>query len=437
MAKYEKKPQRTSNKAERNQNPEVHHYAGELTRTLNRYLIVPKEAKQLVVDKFLSNPFDVVAQSWLEHLNLLVRKGEETESVRRKRAQDRVSDIIPLLNSWRPLTVLDVGGADGYILEALGQKLQLPRTDLYVLEVQSFTNDQVTYLKWENNQIPLEESSVDLVLMNQFMHHISRAELMTCLAEINRVLTPNGRIVIREHDALASELYYNFLQLIHYFWYHLNREEIAPLNLLSAVQVSELFKFFEWTCLEQTRYNPLKEIQRRYYAVYVRRGLVYLDDRTAVLCEMLKPEVQEEMVLKIRKSSLEYPLILRVADVEPWLPVPYREVITLKSKVKTVRIPREGEMDIALIYGLISLDIRLRALFHVTSNLSKLEFDEWFWQPNGERRLRSLQPEQGTKRLSISDIVFEYRHESFRNGIVMLGQFLELEEDGKGTLWDE
>lgn len=51
--------------------------------------------------------------------------------------------------------------------------------------------------------VPLEiaEASVDLVMMNQGLHHLPQHELLAFLASVRRVLRPGGLFIVREHDA--------------------------------------------------------------------------------------------------------------------------------------------------------------------------------------------------------------------------------------------
>ena len=47
----------------------------------------------------------------------------------------------------------------------------------------------------------IADASVDLVTMNQGLHHLPQQELMSFLAHVYRVLRPGGLFIVREHDA--------------------------------------------------------------------------------------------------------------------------------------------------------------------------------------------------------------------------------------------
>ena len=47
----------------------------------------------------------------------------------------------------------------------------------------------------------IPDGSVGLVTMNQGLHHLPQAELMSFLADVFRVLRPGGLLIVREHDA--------------------------------------------------------------------------------------------------------------------------------------------------------------------------------------------------------------------------------------------
>merc|ERR1711871_278065 len=50
-------------------------------------------------------------------------------------------------------------------------------------------------------QTEIPSSSIDLVTMNQGLHHLPQEKLGEFLVEIKRILRPGGLFVFREHDA--------------------------------------------------------------------------------------------------------------------------------------------------------------------------------------------------------------------------------------------
>jgi SAM-dependent methyltransferase len=47
---------------------------------------------------------------------------------------------------------------------------------------------------------------VDLVTINQGLHHLNQAGLMDFLAQVKRILRPGGLFIVREHDATPDLL---------------------------------------------------------------------------------------------------------------------------------------------------------------------------------------------------------------------------------------
>lgn len=108
----------------------------------------------------------------------------------------------------RPLTVLDLGSGTGRFTPAMADTFGGP---VYGVEPSdrmrqvaetSAAHPSVTYLQGAADQIPLADSSCDLALLYLVIHHIQ--DVRAAAAEIARVLTPDGRLLIR--NAFADRL---------------------------------------------------------------------------------------------------------------------------------------------------------------------------------------------------------------------------------------
>lgn len=101
----------------------------------------------------------------------------------------------------RPLAVLDLGAGTGRFTPALAQAFGGP---VYGVEPsrrmrdiagQAAAHPAVTYLAGSGEQLPLADSSCDVVLMYLVFHHLR--DPAAAAAEIARVLRPGGRVLIR------------------------------------------------------------------------------------------------------------------------------------------------------------------------------------------------------------------------------------------------
>eukprot|EP00768_Dysnectes_brevis_P002687 gnl/Dysnectes_brevis/1981_a2280_602.p1 GENE.gnl/Dysnectes_brevis/1981_a2280_602~~gnl/Dysnectes_brevis/1981_a2280_602.p1 ORF type:complete len:1089 (-),score=186.22 gnl/Dysnectes_brevis/1981_a2280_602:35-3301(-) len=119
-----------------------------------------------------------------------------------RRVNERCDDITGLLpTAFRPLSVLDIGCADGKILEELGHRFALPVTSLHGIDVRPpARGTRITF-----HEVSAEDPSIfaegqfDLIVVAMTFHHIRgwRAALQNC----HRWLRHGGIMVVREHDA--------------------------------------------------------------------------------------------------------------------------------------------------------------------------------------------------------------------------------------------
>lgn len=77
----------------------------------------------------------------------------------------------------------------------------------------------------ENTQLPFDNASFDVVLINDCMHHIGNKDMVYISQEINRILTPNGRIIIREPINDTNIITYMITQIVENGDYTRNSQE--------------------------------------------------------------------------------------------------------------------------------------------------------------------------------------------------------------------
>lgn len=151
-----------------------------------------------------------------------------------------------------PTNILDIGAGTGEILAGIKNHYKLPTEKVYALELQPIQRDDITVIGYDTQEtiqgavsplrIPFEDNSIDLIVMLSLLHHIEPTSRLHLLKEVYRVLSPNGRVIIREHDDNKSRLYYIFIQLMHYVWYIRNNETRDALYMMSRKETLNLFK---------------------------------------------------------------------------------------------------------------------------------------------------------------------------------------------------
>jgi len=111
---------------------------------------------------------------------------------------------------------LDLGCGNGLITGRLGEYLQLSSDRIYGADVFNSDNPELTFASIDANpsKIHLADQSVDLITCLVTLHHIPNLDSM--LIELARVITPNGYLIIREHDCkLERSLITKYLNYIH------------------------------------------------------------------------------------------------------------------------------------------------------------------------------------------------------------------------------
>lgn len=129
----------------------------------------------------------------------------------KKRESSRASDILNIVRS-NNITVesyLDIGAGDGAITEKIGSVLNLPQvhaTD--IAQWSGKNNDKKSknniVFSTIDNVLPYTKNSFDFITLFQALHHFKN--LLPMMKEIQRVCTPGGIVIIREHDAKSDNI---------------------------------------------------------------------------------------------------------------------------------------------------------------------------------------------------------------------------------------
>lgn len=95
--------------------------------------------------------------------------------------------------------ILDIGAGSG--TDLLGLKTVFPQAKLigiesYLPNIEILKNNHIEHfpMNMENDVLPFEDGSIDLILTNQFLEHTK--EIFWIMHEVSRVLKPGGHLIV-------------------------------------------------------------------------------------------------------------------------------------------------------------------------------------------------------------------------------------------------
>jgi ubiquinone/menaquinone biosynthesis C-methylase UbiE len=142
----------------------------------------------------------------------LVKKPENlyTEEIDIKRAFGKWRHIKQHLTK-RIGSLLDMGGNIGTTAMVLGKKIfKIPRDKILVVDIDEWAGNKwvprsdITFFHYDNmSKIP--DNSVDLITCFHNLHHIATHEYDNIMKQFYRILTPDGCVVLYEHNCTKPE----------------------------------------------------------------------------------------------------------------------------------------------------------------------------------------------------------------------------------------
>ncbi len=192
-----------------------------------------------------------------------------------KRGIDNSERIYNMLNGFTPKKILDFGGGNGEIVKALAYKLQLNKEDVFIVDNKIHEIENVSILTYEN-MLKLQEGSMDLIIMFEVLHHIDSNNRIEILKQISRLLSPNGVLIIKEHDDEGTEDFKIFLDLIHIFWYITEKEEDDLLNLMTRYETYNLMESVGLFSNKYETFNFYNNPQQIYFEKYTKNKFRYM-----------------------------------------------------------------------------------------------------------------------------------------------------------------
>ncbi len=114
---------------------------------------------------------------------------------------DKNELIIKAIKDSYGLKVLDIGGGTGSLakeLISLGATVTILDPEINMTKIAKEKSKEIKIINGYSDNIPLEDFSIDVIIMRDSFHHIIKKE--ETLQECKRVLKKDGRIIIYDFD---------------------------------------------------------------------------------------------------------------------------------------------------------------------------------------------------------------------------------------------
>lgn len=116
-----------------------------------------------------------------------------------------------------PSCYLDIGCFDGGITQSVANYFGLNKSHTHGVDIKSCDNSNITFTQYDGKILPYADNSFDLITCLMVLHHIPENNISILLSEINRVMKPNGVLILREHDVNINTEGI-LLDIMHYFY---------------------------------------------------------------------------------------------------------------------------------------------------------------------------------------------------------------------------
>lgn len=183
--------------------------------TLKKYYVKDFKATHEVINQIVLGGV-LLAKTDLDIIHdiySLVKNLPDSKTRTNDRLKNREQWLYKMVGSKKITSYLDYGCGDGSITRRTGEALGAK--DIYGVDLHDNHIEGITYL--QKTTAPIPDAHIDLVTLFVTLHHLSADDLDHCITEISRVLSPDGVLLIREHDFDYSDEMRSFLDLVHIF----------------------------------------------------------------------------------------------------------------------------------------------------------------------------------------------------------------------------
>lgn len=135
------------------------------------------------------------------------KQSDKNEKFVSSRVEARVRDI-EKFNITGVTKYLDIGCGDGTITAGIGKYFNLSKDSIVGCDITQWAghehenevSDDITFIPMESSdKLPTDET-FELITIFMALHHMNNDVLQSLIKECSRVLSPNGVILVREHD---------------------------------------------------------------------------------------------------------------------------------------------------------------------------------------------------------------------------------------------
>ena len=139
--------------------------------------------------------------------------------------------------------LLDYGCSEGYITSELGRQLGISPNHVYGADVRICSGNGYTFIKLSDEQdneiLPFDDGTVDVIVASMVLHHVKNQSHI--ISEFKRIISPNGIVIIREHDCIDS--YFSvFLDIVHGLYSFVSSTNIKWPGFISEAKMNYLSK---------------------------------------------------------------------------------------------------------------------------------------------------------------------------------------------------
>lgn len=205
-----------------------------------------------------------------------VSKYESTENKNHLWVADNLSSIIT--NHFagsviEDLQILDIGGGEGDVINYIGDNLNIPKSQLFCIEnnTEWFENyefkNPIQYVFWDNKTIPNDRA--DVVILMVSLHHMKDNTIRNLFMEIKRILSPNGIIILKEHNC-ETEVDKQVINWEHHLYHILKSKDDEELTakkcqdyLTGFVSNYKSENDFDWIFIENY-FKSIKKMNRSF-----------------------------------------------------------------------------------------------------------------------------------------------------------------------------
>lgn len=204
---------------------------------------------------------------------------------------NKLIEVISKYNYTNTASIVDIGGGNGNILNYINKLLGIPKKNLYIIEqiedwfeTNNYIHD-INYIFWNNKYINIESNTIDIIIIMVSLHHMSDITINNLLFNIDRILKPNGLIIIKEHNCKTTEDKF-VIDWEHHLYHLLKSENISEQannsyinkftnNYKSIEEYNNIFAKFNYTnILNMNRlfmqYDPIDILNptNLYWSIY-------------------------------------------------------------------------------------------------------------------------------------------------------------------------